>query len=98
MDEIRSEAAPVTQSNAPAAGGPDRPLRRPEWLRVRLPQGGQFADTSGIVASHRLHTVCRSANWLQAWKRRRAATVSRSPESPASDRGGKRVITILIVD
>ncbi len=38
------------------------PGRRPEWLRVRLPQGGQFADTRGIVKRHRLHTVCESAN------------------------------------
>jgi lipoyl synthase len=29
---------------------------------VRLPQGGAFAVTRGIVKRHRLHTVCESAN------------------------------------
>ncbi len=38
------------------------PGRRPAWLRVRLPQGGEFAETRGIVSRHRLHTVCESAN------------------------------------
>jgi lipoyl synthase len=38
------------------------PLRRPEWLKVRLPHGGQFAETAGIVGRNRLHTVCQSAN------------------------------------
>ncbi len=36
--------------------------RRPEWLRVRLPQGGAFAATRGIVNRQKLHTVCESAN------------------------------------
>jgi lipoyl synthase len=40
---------------APAA------LRRPEWLKVRLPQGEAYAATQGIVRTHRLHTVCQSA-------------------------------------
>jgi lipoic acid synthetase len=31
-------------------------------LRVRLPQGSEFARTRGIVSRHRLHTVCESAN------------------------------------
>jgi lipoic acid synthetase len=35
--------------------------RRPEWLKVRLPQDGSFAVTRGIVSGNRLHTVCESA-------------------------------------
>lgn len=43
------------ENAAPAA-------RRPEWLRVRLPQGAEFARIRGIVTGNRLHTVCESAN------------------------------------
>jgi lipoyl synthase len=35
--------------------------RRPEWLKVRLPQAGAFAETRKIVSGNRLHTVCESA-------------------------------------
>ncbi len=47
---------------ASPANAESLPLRRPEWLKVRLPQGGEFARTRGIVTGHRLHTVCESAN------------------------------------
>jgi lipoic acid synthetase len=45
---------------SPDPGGPAP--RRPEWLKVRLPQGTKFAETNGIVTRNRLHTVCQSAN------------------------------------
>lgn len=35
--------------------------RRPEWLKVRLPGGGGYAATRGVVTGQRLHTVCESA-------------------------------------
>lgn len=35
--------------------------RRPEWLKVRLPQQGSFGATRRIVSGNRLHTVCESA-------------------------------------
>ncbi len=35
--------------------------RRPEWLKVRLPQHGTFVATRAIVNGNRLHTVCESA-------------------------------------
>jgi lipoyl synthase len=35
--------------------------RRPEWLKVRLPQQGTFQTTRKIVSGNRLHTVCESA-------------------------------------
>jgi lipoyl synthase len=49
-------AVPVRPEGASAPG------RRPDWLRVRLPQGSEFAQTRAIVSGHRLHTVCESAN------------------------------------
>jgi len=38
------------------------PLRRPPWLKVRLPGSGGFIETRRTVSSHRLHTVCEEAN------------------------------------
>lgn len=39
-----------------------RPVRRPPWLKVQLPQTAAFARTRAIVDGNRLHTVCESAN------------------------------------
>lgn len=36
--------------------------RRPEWLRVRLPQGEDFKRVRSLVDEYDLHTVCESAN------------------------------------
>jgi lipoic acid synthetase len=35
--------------------------RRPEWLKVSLPQGESYRAVKGLVEQHRLHTVCESA-------------------------------------
>jgi lipoic acid synthetase len=35
--------------------------RKPEWLKIKLPQGGLSAQVSRVVGNHRLHTVCTSA-------------------------------------
>ena len=56
-DPLGSEVSPSVAPNNLSGPG-----RRPEWLRVRLPQDGEFAETRGIVSRHRLHTVCESAN------------------------------------
>jgi lipoic acid synthetase len=66
MDESRMDGRPdpLGTEVAPSAVPKNLsgPGRRPQWLRVRLPQGGAFAETRGIVSRHRLHTVCESAN------------------------------------
>jgi lipoic acid synthetase len=41
---------------------PARPLRKPEWIRVRLGSGGLFDEIKQILRSHRLHTVCEEAS------------------------------------
>ncbi len=49
--------------------------RRPSWLKVRMPTGGQFAEVRKLVAQHHLHTVCESArcpNVGHCWSRRTA--------------------------
>ncbi|HEY6539243.1 MAG TPA: lipoyl synthase [Candidatus Dormibacteraeota bacterium] len=35
--------------------------RRPEWLTVRMPAGGRYAELGQIMRGKRLHTVCEEA-------------------------------------
>jgi lipoyl synthase len=58
-------------------GGGDAPrdIRKPDWLKVRLPVDGDFFRVSGIVKEGRLHTICQSArcpNVGECWSRRTA--------------------------
>ena len=51
------------------------PVRRPEWLKVRLPSGEGYHEVKNIVQSRRLHTVCEEArcpNIGECWGRRTA--------------------------
>lgn len=36
--------------------------RKPEWLRVKLPTGKEYAQVRQIVSTHKLHTICESGN------------------------------------
>ncbi|HLB01399.1 MAG TPA: lipoyl synthase [Bacteroidota bacterium] len=59
----------------PTASGPGPAtvpalLRRPEWLRVRIPSGGNYSRLKGLIDAHRLHTVCEEArcpNMGECW-------------------------------
>ncbi len=44
--------------NSPVAEKP----RKPDWLRVKLPIGEEYLKVRGIVAKHKLHTICESGN------------------------------------
>ncbi len=37
-------------------------IRKPEWLKVKLPSGRQSSDVLKNVAKHDLHTICQSGN------------------------------------
>lgn len=37
-------------------------LRKPKWLKVKLPTGKAYKDVREITKSHRLHTICESGN------------------------------------
>ncbi len=53
----------------------NRPLRRPEWLKVRLKTEGGFQDLKGILRGEGLHTVCEEAkcpNLYECWAHRTA--------------------------
>lgn len=46
--------------------------RKPEWLRAKLPTSKEYQEVRGIVDSHQLHTVCKSAqcpNMGECWSR-----------------------------
>ena len=36
--------------------------KKPDWLRVKLPIGKEYARVRSIVDKHRLHTICESGN------------------------------------
>jgi lipoic acid synthetase len=38
------------------------PKRKPEWLRVKLPVGPDYARVRNLVDTHKLHTICESGN------------------------------------
>jgi len=40
---------------------PAAPLKKPEWIRVRLGNGERFHEIKRILREHRLHTVCEEA-------------------------------------
>ena len=52
-----------------------RPLRKPKWLRMAVPSGGNVSDLRGMVSDLELHTVCESAqcpNLGECWAHRTA--------------------------
>jgi lipoyl synthase len=38
------------------------PLKKPNWLRVKLPLGENYKHVRGLVDKHKLHTICESGN------------------------------------
>jgi lipoic acid synthetase len=39
-----------------------QPQRKPDWLRVKLPIGKEYAQVRSLVDNHKLHTICESGN------------------------------------
>ena len=37
-------------------------IRKPKWLKVKLPTGKAYNNVRGITRSHKLHTICESGN------------------------------------
>jgi len=53
------------------------PLRRPEWIKVRLHNTDEFREVQGLVKNLRLNTVCEEArcpNIYECWGREKTAT------------------------
>jgi len=55
---------------------PDRPMgRKPEWIRVKAPQGSVYHETRDIVHKNKLNTVCEEAgcpNIGECWDKKHA--------------------------
>jgi lipoyl synthase len=45
-----------------SAKDPERSNRKPDWLRVKLPVGQEYAKVRKIVDEYKLHTICESGN------------------------------------
>jgi lipoyl synthase len=41
---------------------PPQKARKPDWLRVKLPVGPEYAKVRRLVDTHKLHTICESGN------------------------------------
>ena len=37
-------------------------IKKPNWLRVKLPVGESYKHVRGLVDTHKLHTICESGN------------------------------------
>src|SRR6516164_1663038 len=37
-------------------------IKKPEWLRVKLPIGENYRHVRSLVDTHKLHTICQSGN------------------------------------
>jgi lipoic acid synthetase len=53
-------------------------MRKPDWLRAKLPTSPQYRNVRNIVDENELHTVCQSAhcpNMGECWSRRTATVM-----------------------
>jgi lipoyl synthase len=47
-------------------------IRKPDWLKIRLPRGEEFAKVNALVKKYQLHTICTSGNCpnqAECWER-----------------------------
>jgi len=44
------------------------PARKPDWIKVRLPNNPVFFSTKALISDLRLHTVCESAQCPNRWE------------------------------
>ncbi|MEJ2593547.1 MAG: lipoyl synthase [bacterium] len=50
----------------------DTILRKPDWLKIKVPKGKQYISVKDIIAEHKLHTICVSGhcpNMHECWGR-----------------------------
>jgi lipoic acid synthetase len=40
----------------------DQPLKKPDWIKVKLPTGENFNRVKNLLRAHKLHTVCEEAS------------------------------------
>ncbi|GMT45225.1 MAG: lipoyl synthase [bacterium] len=50
----------------------DTILRKPDWLKIKVPSGKEYISVKNIVTEHKLHTICTSGhcpNMYECWGR-----------------------------
>ncbi len=52
----------MSQHIAIAEDSPIQRVKKPDWLRVKLPVGEDYKAVRNIVSDHKLHTICESGN------------------------------------
>ncbi len=55
-----------------AKDSPDKPLQKPEWLKITIATNERYTETKHIVDTHCLHTICASGrcpNLGECWGR-----------------------------
>jgi lipoic acid synthetase len=73
FDQATKDARPRHPEKAHRPDSP--PPRKPEWIRVKAPNGRGYANTRDIVRAHGLHTVCEEAgcpNIGECWEKAHA--------------------------
>ncbi len=58
--EERNEKKAMTTITA--ASATESRIKKPDWLRVKLPTGENYLKVRGLVDKHKLHTICESGN------------------------------------
>jgi lipoic acid synthetase len=53
MEDIIEASAKAVQSTK---------IKKPDWLRVKLPIGESYKHVRNLVDTHKLHTICESGN------------------------------------
>ena len=51
----------MVEANDPSVA-PEPRVKKPDWLRVRLPIGEEYRKVRSLVDTHKLHTICESGN------------------------------------
>jgi len=70
MDFVIQEISAGGGAEAPPPKAEAHAHRRPDWLRVKIPSGGNFNRLKGLIDTHKLHTVCEEArcpNMGECW-------------------------------
>lgn len=52
----------ISVLNALEANNQNQRLKKPDWLRVKLPTGAGYKHVRGLVTDYKLHTICESGN------------------------------------
>lgn len=57
-----SQRQNTTMIELPVISKEETRKRKPDWLRVKLPVGPEYAKVRKLVDNHKLHTICESGN------------------------------------